>query len=83
MILESLFYAVCVIDKSLCQFAKYFGQYDLNLYCLAYKLSQVIKNTFSLITIFLVQIQLNNVLKTERRSTLLRQLKQTPCFYRK
>ena len=46
MIFESLFNAVCVIDKSynsLCQFAKYFMQYDLNPYCLAYKLSQIIK----------------------------------------
>ena len=85
-IFESLFNAACVIDKScnsLCQFAKYFMQYDLDSCCLAYKLSQIIKSTFSLITIFLMQIRLNNVSKTDRKSTILRQLKQTQCFYRK
>ena len=85
-IFKSLFNTVCVIDKrynSLCHFAKYFMQYDLNSYCVAYKLSQIIKSTFLLKTIFLMQIQLNNVLKTDRKSTILHQFKQTPCFYRK
>ena len=66
IIFESLFNTVYIIDKSynsLCQFAYYFMQYDLNSYCLACKLSQIIKNTFSLVTIFVVKIRLNNVFK--------------------
>ena len=39
--------------------------------------SKIHKNTFLLATIFLGQIRLNNVLKTDRKSTNLRQLRQT------